>query len=54
MKTYEVRYVEIVGRNWTLETKEKSFKTEQAREKFVDKLADKGRLHDIIGYREVE
>jgi hypothetical protein len=50
---YEVAYV-IINAKFQLVTKSKAFKTAKAREKHLDKLREKGVLHEILGYRDPE
>lgn len=47
---YEVAWTEIKN-SGELVSKRKSFKTESARDRFVDKLFESGKLYAIIGYR---
>lgn len=46
---YGLQYSEI-GNNDRIASKEKWFKTKEARKKFIDQLRDKGRLHQVIAY----
>jgi hypothetical protein len=48
---YEVAYT-IINAKWQIVAKTKAFKTAKAREKHLDKLREKGVLHEILGYRD--
>ena len=50
---FEVAYT-IINAKWQIVTKVKAFKTAKAREKHLDKLREKGVLHEILGYRDPE
>lgn len=45
---YSVRYVTFSGMN--LVTKERSFKSDDARAQFLDKLEEAGDLHSVLAY----
>jgi len=47
---YEVAWQEI-NKNFQIVTKRKSFKTEAARDRFVDKLFEKDNFYSLIGIR---
>lgn len=49
---YEMAYSEITSKG-TVVTKRKIFKTEAAMEKFIDKLAEAGKLYEVYGTREI-
>ncbi len=48
---YEVAWMEI-QKSGKIVTKRKGFKTTEAREKFVERLFEKGNLYHLIGFRE--
>ncbi len=50
---FEVAYT-VINAKWQIVTKVKAFKTAKAREKHLDKLREKGVLHEILGYRDPE
>jgi len=47
---YVVRFTTFNGRGDQLVTKEKSFKTEAARTRFLDKLEEAGNLVGVLAY----
>ena len=48
---YEVAWMEIQS-SGKIVTKRKSFKSSEAREKFVSRLFEKGILYHLIGFRD--
>ncbi len=48
-----VRYIPYPGgKNWVdkpMVTKEKTFKTQEQMERFLDKLSEEGKLHEVLG-----
>ena len=47
---FEIMWQEI-SKTGKITTKRKSFNTEAARDKFIDKLTEKDSFYQIIGYR---
>lgn len=54
MSDYRVRAVVIAGRDMTLKTVERTFKSAAARTAWIDKQADAGTLHQVLGYSDDE
>ena len=51
MNDFGIRWQEI-NKNYEIVTKQKFFKTEAARIKFVDKLIEKNSFYQILAYTE--
>lgn len=50
MNTYEVAWQEI-GRNDRVTTKRRAFKTQEALDRFVEKVTEKDNFYRILAYR---